>query len=185
MPMPKWIELAQKEIGQREVRGGENPRIIEYHATTSYGAKEDEIPWCASFVNWCITKAGLKGTGSAAARSWEHWGQALDAPTPGAVVTFWGDKPNTPAAHVGFYMGPGNTPETISVLGGNQGDAVCSANFSKSRVIAYRWPSEIELPGQPDIVVTEDYLRQLRDEMLSTAKTIQGWAGDIEAALKG
>jgi hypothetical protein len=35
-------EIARREIGQKEVRGGENPRILEYHATTTLGAREDE-----------------------------------------------------------------------------------------------------------------------------------------------
>ena len=45
------------EIGQKEIKGAEhNSRIIEYHATTG-GFKNDETPWCASYVNWVIKES--------------------------------------------------------------------------------------------------------------------------------
>ena len=54
---PKWLEIALKEVGVSEIKGGENKRILEYHASTTLKAKEDEIPWCSSFVNWCMVQA--------------------------------------------------------------------------------------------------------------------------------
>lgn len=65
-----WMRIARGELGQREIAGAaHNPRIVAYHQTTSLRASNDETPWCASFVNWAMEKAGHKGTGSAAAIS--------------------------------------------------------------------------------------------------------------------
>ncbi|HEX5760734.1 MAG TPA: TIGR02594 family protein [Thermoanaerobaculia bacterium] len=64
----------------------DNPRIVEYHRTTSLRATDDEVPWCSAFVNWCMREAGLRGTGSAAARSWLTWGSRLATPRRGCVT---------------------------------------------------------------------------------------------------
>ncbi|WP_018275171.1 peptidoglycan-binding domain-containing protein [Teredinibacter turnerae] len=44
-----WYDIAVAEIGVKELLGIEknNQRIIEYHSTTTLGAKTDEIPWCS------------------------------------------------------------------------------------------------------------------------------------------
>ena len=130
-----WMDIAKRELGQEEVTGGENPRIIEYHSSCTLKAQEDEIPWCSAFVNWCLKQAGLKNNKSAWARSFENYGQKLDTPKIGCIVVFdWGDG----SGHVGFVTGWTGT--TVTVLGGNQSDSVCSATFSRRQVSAWRWP---------------------------------------------
>lgn len=131
-----WLEIAREEEGRRihEFPGQwqDNPRIIEYLKSTSYdGELHDEVPWCSAFVNWCINKAGLKGTNSAAASSWLTWGQKLDQPRLGCVVVF--------DHHVGFYAGAAGNH--FLLLGGNQSNAVNTENKQPSEVLAYRWPS--------------------------------------------
>ena len=91
----KPVDFAMEEIGIKEWKEGSNPRIIEYHAVTTLGAKDDAIPWCASFVSWCIEKARLKGfnvpssTRSAAARSYLKWSKSsLKNPQYGDVCIF-------------------------------------------------------------------------------------------------
>lgn len=49
-----FYEIAEKELGQKEDFFGENPKIIEYHDATTLSANRDEVPWCASFVNWVL-----------------------------------------------------------------------------------------------------------------------------------
>lgn len=132
---PLWLQIARKEIGVKEVRGGENPRIIEYHATTTLKAKEDEIPWCSSFINWCMKKAGYKGTQSAAAISWASWGKVLKEPKIGCVVVF----SRTGGNHVGFYLGKSGS--SIKLLGGNQSNEVNISYQDASRLLGYRWPN--------------------------------------------
>lgn len=137
--VPKWMEIAEKELGQHEVAGPQaNPRIAEYHQQTSLKATSDEVPWCSSFANWVMIQAGLRGTYSAAARSWESWGDPLSKPKFGCIVVM--KRGTGGQGHVGFYVGEG--PDHVKVLGGNQGDQVSIANFNKQNVIGYRWPRE-------------------------------------------
>jgi uncharacterized protein (TIGR02594 family) len=136
---PKWLEVAMKEIGVVEVPGpGDNPRVLEYHQATTLKATEDSVPWCSSFVNWCMKQSDIKGTGSAAARSWLSWGKKLDAPRNGCIAVL--KRGNSPTnGHVAFYVGEGGS--TIRLLGGNQGDQVKVSAFPKTMVLSYRWPA--------------------------------------------
>jgi uncharacterized protein (TIGR02594 family) len=139
---PSWIQIALAEQGQSEIAGSKhNPRIVAYHQTVSMKARDDETPWCASFVEWCLREAGLRGTGSAAARSYEDWGVFLDKPVLGAIVTF--TRPG--GGHVGFYMGQRDGQWLI--LGGNQSNRVSIAPYDPSRMTSIRWPSGVPLPN--------------------------------------
>lgn len=62
MQNPQWLNIAINELGVAELRNGDNPKIVEYHRTTLLAAKNDETPWCSSFVNWVLMKAGLERT---------------------------------------------------------------------------------------------------------------------------
>jgi len=144
---PNWLKIAEKELGQHEVKGGENPRILEYHATCTLHAREDEIPWCSSFVNWCMIQAGIKGTNSAAAKSWLDWGQKIDTPTFGCVCVIKQRKqkhdPLTGSAsgyHVAFWLTEADG--RVYLLGGNQGDEVKMSSFGLGsyEICGYRMP---------------------------------------------
>jgi|GEM_PF-1983520 len=120
---PRWLEIARGELGTTEIRGArDNPRVVEYHQATSLKAKDDETSWCSSFVNWSMQQAGVQGSGSAAARSWLNWGQAVPRDAahvrPGDVIVF--PRGNNPAqghvAIVDAVLANGQ----VRVLGGNQ-----------------------------------------------------------------
>jgi uncharacterized protein (TIGR02594 family) len=143
-----WYAIAQNEIGVHEesLPGQHTPRIVEYHSTTTLKATDDETPWCSSFVNWCMKQAGIRGTGSAAAKSWLNWGQALEDSREGAVVVIkkkssGSDKATGSSSgfHVAFFVS--KTETHIRLLGGNQSDQVRYSNFSLSAydVKGYRW----------------------------------------------
>jgi len=83
---PLWYNVALKERGVTEIRGNKhNDRILEYHQASNLKATTDEIAWCSSFVNWCLTQAGFFNPHSAAARSYLKWG-AECKPYTGCVV---------------------------------------------------------------------------------------------------
>lgn len=136
---PQWLEIAQAEIGVKEVKGGENPRIIEYHACTSLKATEDETPWCSAFMNWVMKQAGMPYTKSAAARSWLDWGVVLDEPREGCVAILKRGAP--PSAHVTLWLR--ESDGMFAGLGGNQGDQVKVSAFKAADVLGYRWPKGI------------------------------------------
>jgi len=144
-PDAPWMKVAMGEIGQREVPGSRsNPRIIEYHATTTLRATADETAWCASFVNWCLAQIGVAGTNSAAAASWLDWGQPSHA-FGGAITVI-----HSPAAarsamsvsgnHVGFLVQESGS--RFHLLGGNQSDQVKISSYPKSswQLRGYRRP---------------------------------------------
>lgn len=137
-----WMAIAEAELGIKEYPGdADNPRIIEYHSTTTYGSRDDEISWCSSFVNWCIEKSGIDGTDNAGARSWEGWGKSISKPVPGCIAVLWRQSPESWKGHVAFYVGEHEqNNKYILLLGGNQGDSVCVAAYEKRRVLSFRWP---------------------------------------------
>ncbi len=135
-----WFAIAMREMesGVDEVAGPEhNPRIVEYHQSTSLRATDDETAWCSSFVNWCMEQAGEVKTNSAMARSWLKWGEELKVPRRGCVTVF--SRGNIPTAgHVGFYVEEMN--DRILLLGGNQGNQINISSYPKSSLLGYRWP---------------------------------------------
>lgn len=135
-----WMDIAKSQLNVSEIRGSrDNPNIVGYHATTTLGAKDDETPWCASFVNWVIEKAGYKGTDSAAAISWANWGTSSGL-KPGAVVVI--RNRNTGGHHVGFFV-EGKAGNLV-LLGGNQGDQVKYSRFGSNwDIISARMPSNV------------------------------------------
>lgn len=133
-----WMAVAAREIGQREIPSvPSNPRILQYHATTSLHATVDEVAWCSAFVNWCLKQVGITGTNSAAASSWLHWGRA-SVPLPGSVSVV---QKRTGEKHVAFWVSQGSDHYTL--LGGNQSHQVKMSNFPKSSyvILGHRWPA--------------------------------------------
>lgn len=140
--LPPWIRIALEEYGQAEQAGsGDNARIVEYHQAVDGAATPDAVPWCSSFANWVIGRAGMKGTSSRMARSWLSW-RASTEPRFGAVVVLRrGSDPS--AGHVGFLVASNLARGLIYVLGGNQSDKVTISPFNVSDVLGYRWPGGV------------------------------------------
>lgn len=140
---PAWYAIATREMetGIDEITGADrhNPRIVEYHQTTTLHSMDDETPWCSSFVNWCMMKAGQKRTKSAAARSWLKWGKPLEAPQLGCVVVF-SRPPKPTSGHVAFFAKKDR--DRILVLGGNQSNQVNISSYPAAKLLDYRWPIE-------------------------------------------
>lgn len=145
---PGWMVVALDEaaVGIVELPGDHhNKRVLLYHASTSLGATEDEVPWCAAFVGWCAEQAGLTSTNSARARSYLEWGREIRPPAYGAIVVF-SRGANAPGrdvieapGHVGFLVGS-PTPNEMMILGGNQSNRVCVRPYPRDRLLGVRWP---------------------------------------------
>jgi uncharacterized protein (TIGR02594 family) len=144
-----WMRIAIAEKGVSEIKGSQhNRRIIEYHAATGLAAKEDEVAWCASFVNWCLKQAGVQGNNSARAKDFGTWGRGLETPRYGCIVhlhrTPKGVDSRTGSSsgnHVAFFIS--QTATHITLLGGNQGNRVRESSYplSQYKVEAMRWPN--------------------------------------------
>ncbi|MBD1208519.1 MAG: TIGR02594 family protein [Ignavibacteria bacterium] len=143
------FDIATYELGTAEIFGDtHNSRIVEYHAATSLRATSDEVPWCASFVNWCLKKATITGTNSARARSFLTWGVAvsLEEAERGDIVVL-SRGTNVQFGHVGFFAG--QEGKSVLVLGGNQSNKVSISPYPLHRILSIRraiMPSETPSP---------------------------------------
>lgn len=137
MAEPKWLTLARKHIGLQEAPGGgDNPIVVQMFADAGHPqVKSDSVAWCAAFVGAMLKRAGVKGTGSLAARSYLKWGVETHDPEPGDIVVLArGSSPT--AGHVGFFIR--EVGSSIEILGGNQGNSVSIARFPSSSLLGYR-----------------------------------------------
>ena len=147
-PEPPWLAVARAELGVRSHPPGScNPRITAYHEGTNIAGYDDKVSWCSSFVNWTLARCGVAGTGSALARSWLDWGDALNAPRPGCIAVLWREDPSSWKGHVGFYLR--HDAEHVYLLGGNQLDEVREHHYPLDMALAWRWPSLPEVTGGP------------------------------------
>lgn len=130
-PTPYEVALAEQKLGVREIAGAKhNPRIVLYHASTQGGAMSDETPWCSSFINYCVEQAGMQGTDTKWAKSWNNWGQDVTSdPAVGDIVVFSRKGMNVDGGHVGFFVG--DAGNSVHVLGGNQGDTIRVSSYPK------------------------------------------------------
>lgn len=135
--MTKWIDEAYKHLGLKEVAGkGTNITIQSWLSTLRAWWRDDETPWCGTFVAHCIKTAGYSTPKHwYRAMDWLNWGVEIAAPCYGCVVVF----SRTGGGHVGFVVGKDKKGHLV-VLGGNQGNAVTVAPFEVDRVVGYRMP---------------------------------------------
>lgn len=141
---PAWLAKARSYIGFHET--GSNRGIGQFIDLADgvegdgkgVGALGDA--WCAIFANAMLGAAGVPGTRSAMARSFEHHKNftRLETPKLGAIVTLWRGSPDAGTGHVGFYIGADG--EDVLLLGGNQNDQVSIAPQPRERVTGYWWP---------------------------------------------
>jgi uncharacterized protein (TIGR02594 family) len=152
---PPWLAKAQSYLGFHERPG--NRGIEEFIALAKCGAGGD--PWCAIFVNACLEGAGVRGTRSAMARSFERDGNFVKLPGPalGAVTTMWRGSPSSGSGHVFFYLG--ENERGVLALGGNQSDQVCRQYEPRARITGHWWPKSAALPKVGRIAVKDDAAR--------------------------
>jgi len=136
--MKSAYELAKDEVGVVEWRDGNNPKVVGYFRDAGHPqVKEDETAWCAAFVGAMLHRAGLKGTGLLTARSYLDWGipvELKDAKEGDIVILKRGDS--TWQGHVGFFVKYDGS--LITVLGGNQGNAVNRRPYGAGRLLGIR-----------------------------------------------
>lgn len=154
-----WLGIAVGEIGVKEYKPGNNPRILEYHASTDiYRHKSDDVAWCSAFTNWCMEQSGNRGTESALALSWKNWGQQVAQPITGAIAVkkrmVWDSKKQKwiTMGHVGIVYG--GTPDgKLLILGGNQGDAVSISKYDKKSFFTFRLPSTYNIKSNDTLTI--------------------------------
>ncbi|WP_322470304.1 TIGR02594 family protein [Hydrogenophaga sp. SNF1] len=148
---PLWLAEARRYLGVREIPGvNHHPLILAmWKAIKRGGIRDDETPWCAAFVGFCLENVGIVSSRFESARSYLEWGRPLDKPVPGCITVLG----RTGGGHVAFGAGVDRHGDLL-LLGGNQGNSVSIAAFPRSRVLGYRWPLAVPLPDH-DLVMGE------------------------------
>ncbi len=118
---------------------GNNPKIMQFfHRTGFTTIKNDEVNWCAAFVNYCMEELGVAHPNSLLAKDWMKVGIPVKEPQPGDIVVFWRGKEKGWQGHVGFFIKADKEKNIIYVFGGNQDGAVCLKPFTTEKVLGYR-----------------------------------------------
>lgn len=141
-----WIDIGRQYIGLAEIPGPRTASFIaRWLAKLGAAWRDDETPWCGTFVAGVMADSGFQPpTAWARARSWADWGPRIAGPAHGCIVVFERGR----GGHVGFVVGE-DARGRLAVLGGNQGNGVNVSPFDRSRVIAYVWPPGLPLPDEP------------------------------------
>ena len=144
--VPNWVKTALKEIGTKEIHGKDhNERVLEYHSVSG-GFSTDEVPWCASFVNWVMLQHDyeVQMRYPARAKSWLNFGKSSTVPIVGSIAV----KSRQGGGHVCFVIGK-NMEGELWCLGGNQGDEVNIKLYKKEVFIDFRIPSNYNKNNLP------------------------------------
>jgi uncharacterized protein (TIGR02594 family) len=143
MSEPAWLVRARTFIGFHET--GDNRGIEQFISEAKTGSIGDS--WCAIFANAMLESAGVLGTRSPAARSFEHNANfSRTHPIVGCIVTLWRISPDSGKGHVGFFLG--QDANNVQLLSGNDDDQVEIADHPRSRVTGYWWPNAVTIPAQ-------------------------------------
>jgi uncharacterized protein (TIGR02594 family) len=142
-----WMKTARESVGLKEVAGPKhNTKIQAWLAKLGAWWRDDETPWCGTFVAHCLRENGLPVPKHwYRALAWKEYGSNL-RPThvcEGAILVF----ARAGGGHVGFYVGEDRF--YYRVLGGNQSNAVNVMRIAKSRCVAIRWPKGVPVTGGP------------------------------------
>ena len=120
----RFFKTAPDLISQWPAPAHWNPLVVEFFSATSYHANNDMIPWCAAFANWCLERAGKRGSRSASSQSFlSKEFTRTNNPKPGdlAVFTVYDNATGRSLGlgHVTFFKNRISDTH-ITVVGGNQ-----------------------------------------------------------------
>lgn len=133
------FDLAMRYVNAAEVPGASsNPAVLAMLRLDNVWPTGDDVPWCSAFVNWIAWNLHIPRSKKLNAKSWLDVGTPihLEDAVPGWDVVVLDRTDDPTAGHVGFFARLENG--TVWLLGGNQGDRVCVASFSASRVAGVR-----------------------------------------------
>lgn len=129
---------ALKYYGTRTIQGEKNNSdILKFFEAIGHDwVKNDEVAWCAAFLNYILQISGMENTRKLNARSFLDIGEKVTEPTIGDIAVFWRLDPKGTLGHVGIFVA--QDEKNIFVLGGNQQEQVNIIPIAKIRLLSYQ-----------------------------------------------
>ena len=133
-----WIAEARSLVGTKEFPGQKtNPVIGGWLRKLGSAWLDDATPWCGTFVAHCLSSADRAVPAHwYRAKAYLDYGTRLRKPAYGCIAV----KSRIGGGHVFFVVGELADGSLVG-LGGNQGDAVTYARFSRDSIDGYIWPA--------------------------------------------
>lgn len=133
--MPPWMAEMWRRKGLHEAR--DNKTLTEWLRAGRLLGNPAKLPWCGDAVETCIVKTlpdEPVPNNPFWAQAWANFGVGVD-PIVGSIgVIRWSSR----AGHVGIVADA--SASRITLLGGNQSNAITLSSFPRSKFIAFRWP---------------------------------------------
>lgn len=136
--MEETLKIALNECGTKSIPGpNSNEEVLKYYHDLNFTwVDDDDVAWCAAFLNWCLKTAGKEYLKSLHARDFLTYGQETKTPKLGDIVILWRISPSSIWGHAGLYIK--ETATSIYILGGNQSCNVNIQPYPKTQVLGYR-----------------------------------------------
>lgn len=147
---PSWLRTVYSYKGLKEIPGPKhNPIIQGWLKYLNAWWNDDETPWCGVILGYAFKQNGYKIPKLyMRAKAWLNWGIEIQQPVLGCVAVL----ERKGGGHVFLVIGITPSGNPIGV-GGNQGNNVTVAEFSKNRVLGYRIPSEWDITKAKSVPV--------------------------------
>lgn len=135
-PELAWIAEARKHIGLKEIPGKQhNPIILSWLDKLKAWWRDDETPWCGTFIAHCLQNSGITYPKKwMTALDYLNAGVKLSRPCYGCVAV----KSRKGGGHVCFVVGKTETGRLV-VIGGNQNNMVSYALYNESDFEGFMW----------------------------------------------
>lgn len=147
--MPPWMAEMYRRMGLHEKRN--NAELAEWLKAGKALGDPARLPWCGDAVETAIVKTlpdEVVPTNPFWAQAWKDFGSDVKEPIVGAIgVIRW----NKSSGHVGIVAGYDPKTKKVTLLGGNQSDAITLATFPLSKFIAFRWPKTCARRSYPPL----------------------------------
>lgn len=143
MPRQRIIATALGFVGVTESSQGSN-RGPEIDAWTRRCGVGVGVPWCASFVSWCMSQPGLPEIKEGSVLKLSHLLPVITEPLPGDVMFFMHDATT---GHCGLLLGADRG--TIMTVEGNSMNAVRVVTRDMGSVKFLRSVAPSQIPGIP------------------------------------
>lgn len=134
----KQVATALNYYSESSIIGEKNNPVILnfYKESLNPQIKNDDVAWCAAFVNAILHECGLPQTGKLNARSFLELGQETSEPVLGDIVILWRIAKDSVYGHVGFFVKKHDN--LIYILGGNQDNEVKIKGYDEKFLLGYR-----------------------------------------------